>query len=834
MNWLLLQNSLLVATLTTLVTSFVGFAAALCCSGLSPRMRKLVLVLAVVAFALPPFLVTNCWLHLLGHTGVWREWLPWDIYSLSGAVWLLALLLWPITTFFTLGAWERLQTVHLHSDPQMRGARLVGGLLLPLARPALAQAAVLTFVIALNEFAVPAILQVKTWPAELWVNFNTTFDYAAALRVSLPMVVFPAALLLWLSRRELGWPRVDSPAEPDLFRQQLGPALAKLSAGVTVLILGLSVALPLAELTTNARTWTELPGAMAAGSGAIWNSFWLAAVSATLCLVVGSMSLLGGAFVKFVGWASWLPLLVPGVLLGIVIIGAFNRPLIVAFYQSFGVVVLGFAVRYLALGWHGVAQAWRSLDRDLVDAARSCGARGGRLFASVIWPQAAPQLAAAWYVIYVLCLWDAETIVLIVPPGGETLALRIFNLLHYGHNAQVDALCLLLLALAIAPLAVWKIGSRVLRLFASRNVKTVALVAVSCVGLAGCGGRSESAASIQSELFERVEIVGVRGTGPGQFNKPRSVAVDREDNLYVADMTGRVQKFSPDGRFLLLWQMEETDKGKPKGMCCDERGNIVVVEPHYSRVNHFSSDGKLAYRWGEHGTNEGQLYFPRAAAVNARGDIIVSEYGVRERLQRFTAQGGKLLSSIGRLGTSEGEFDRAEGICVDRDGQVYVADSCNHRVQVFSDDLKFLRTFGRAGQGSGELSYPYDIQVDASGLIFVCEFGNSRVQVFDARGKTKELIGKAGSAPGEFSNPWGIALDSHGNLFVADSQNHRVQKFLRRVAPASGGSVSASHRNAKELEAQFIPTGAEQLSLFASRGFRREAGSDPRDAGATR
>ena len=182
------------------------------------------------------------------------------------------------------------------------------------------------------------------------------------------------------------------------------------------MILVLSVLLPLIELTTNARTWSELPGAVAAGSGAIWNSFWLAALSATLCLAAGTLSLLAGAFVKFLGGLSWLPLLVPGVLLGIVIISALNRPPFIAFYQSLGVVVLGFTVRYLALGWFGVAQAWRALDRDLVDAARSCGARGGRLFASVIWPQAAPQLAAAWYVIYLLCLWDAETIVLIVPP----------------------------------------------------------------------------------------------------------------------------------------------------------------------------------------------------------------------------------------------------------------------------------------------------------------------------------------------------------------------------------------------------------------------------------
>ena len=75
------------------------------------------------------------------------------------------------------------------------------------------------------------------------------------------------------------------------------------------------------------------------------------------------------------------------------------------------------------------------------------------MFRFVVWPQIAPQMCAAWYVVYLLCLWDVESIVIIQPPGGETLALKIFNLLHYGYAAQVNALCLTLLGLAVLPLA---------------------------------------------------------------------------------------------------------------------------------------------------------------------------------------------------------------------------------------------------------------------------------------------------------------------------------------------------------------------------------------------
>ena len=287
-------------------------------------------------------------------------------------------------------------------------------------------------------------------------------------------------------------------------------------------------------------------------------------------------------------------------------------------------------------------------------------------------------------------------------------------------------------------------------------------------------------APLASQLFRSVQIIGSRGVGVGELNKPRSVAVDARDNLYVADMTGRVQKFSSNGVFLLSWQMPQTDLGKPKGMGRDRDGNIIVLEPHYQRVNVFSPEGNLLAQWGKHGTNAGELMMPRAVAVNSRREVFLSEYGLVERVQQFAPHGEKLLSVIGHPGNGPGEFNRPEGLCIDAQDRLYVADSCNHRIQVFSSDGRFLRAYGKAGKGKGELSYPYDICVDAAGRQYVCEFGNSRIQVFDANDRPLEIIGSPGAAPGQFGNPWGVALDSAGNLYVADSQNHRVQKLLRR------------------------------------------------------
>jgi DNA-binding beta-propeller fold protein YncE len=322
-----------------------------------------------------------------------------------------------------------------------------------------------------------------------------------------------------------------------------------------------------------------------------------------------------------------------------------------------------------------------------------------------------------------------------------------------------------------------------------------------------------SAARLSSAIFSHVEIIGTRGTGAGEFNKPRSLAVDANDNVYVVDMTGRVQKFSPEGKFLLSWQMPQTDLGKPKGMCRDRDGNIVVLEPHYQRVSHFTPEGRLVARWGVHGTNVGELTLPRAVAVDTKGSVLVSEYTLVDRVQKFSAYGRKCLDTWGTPGVAPGEFNRAEGIAVDANDRIYVADSCNHRIQIFSTGGKLQRLYGKPGSGAGDLSYPYDVVVDAEGRQFVCEFGNSRIQVFDANDRSLEIIGKAGSAPGEFGNPWSIALDSHGNLYVADSQNHRVQKLVRK---SSGRRTAASRKtpdNAPTAPAPVLAPGSDAAGV---------------------
>src|SRR5580765_53911 len=222
MNWLLIKNSFFVAGLTTVLAVSLGFVAALWVTGLGARSRNWFLSVAVMALVPPPFLVTNCWLHFLGHTGVWRGWLPFDIFSLGGSVWILTLLTWPITLLVVWSAWTQLESPQLESDTAVTGWTLIRAILWPIGRPAIAQAAVLSFVLALNNFAVPAILQTKVFPDEVWIRFNTTFDTIGAIGLSWPLILVPLVMLILFARRGFEWPRAEGAATAKAFRRQLG------------------------------------------------------------------------------------------------------------------------------------------------------------------------------------------------------------------------------------------------------------------------------------------------------------------------------------------------------------------------------------------------------------------------------------------------------------------------------------------------------------------------------------------------------------------------------------------------------------------------------------
>lgn len=303
------------------------------------------------------------------------------------------------------------------------------------------------------------------------------------------------------------------------------------------------------------------------------------------------------------------------------------------------------------------------------------------------------------------------------------------------------------------------------------------IVAVSC-SVGGCS--RDSAAKVAPPAQAKSQVWGERGTKPGEFYEPRALAIAPNGFAYIVDSSGRIQKWTTQGKFVKAWITPSTYKGRPEGVAVLPSGDVVITDTHYSKVRVYSAEGKLLRSFGTYGKQKGGFLLVTGICVDPDGNIFTSDYGGEmDRVSKWTPQ-GKLLASWSGHGEEPRQFRRPCGLAISREGDLLVADIGNHRVQRldrFTGRCKEQSTLGARGRATGELTYPYGVAVDRDGLIYTVEYGTHRVQKWSAAGKFLALWGGPGRTPGKLANPWGLAIDRDKFIYVADTQNHRVQKF---------------------------------------------------------
>ncbi|MFC2016062.1 NHL repeat-containing protein, partial [Chloroflexota bacterium] len=293
---------------------------------------------------------------------------------------------------------------------------------------------------------------------------------------------------------------------------------------------------------------------------------------------------------------------------------------------------------------------------------------------------------------------------------------------------------------------------------------------------------------------------GEVGTGPGQFNHPRGIAVGPEDQVFVVDSDNhRVQVFDGDGTFLREWGSRcQLDSGQgcadtdgdgpmgfgdgqfqePWGIAVDHEGRVYVADTWNHRIQAFDSDGTYLTQWGSYGqtsTEMSMFYGPRDVAVDAGGRVFVTDTG-NKRVVVFDREGAPLYQ-WGGGGVSPGFFEEPVGIDVDADGSIYVVDTWNQRVQVFDSDYVFLREWPLdAWYGESVVNKPF-IAVDGRAQVYITDPEGYRVAVFDDVGDLTATFGRYGFDAVSFSLPTGIDVDSTGSIYVTDTDGQRVLKF---------------------------------------------------------
>ncbi len=179
----------------------------------------------------------------------------------------------------------------------------------------------------------------------------------------------------------------------------------------------------------------------------------------------------------------------------------------------------------------------------------------------------------------------------------------------------------------------------------------------------------------------------------------------------------------------------------------------------------------------------------RIVWLNADGSYARAVGGLC-RIAEGTASGCVDPDGAGPLELGDGQFNEPWGVALDADGQVYVADTWNGRIQVFDRDGNFVRKWGYFNTTNGELGDPLalfgprGIAIDSAGNLVVADTGNKRILQFSKNGELIQQVGGGGIALGRFEEPTAVAVDPRdGSIFVADAWNRRIQKLDPNLVP---------------------------------------------------
>ena len=286
-------------------------------------------------------------------------------------------------------------------------------------------------------------------------------------------------------------------------------------------------------------------------------------------------------------------------------------------------------------------------------------------------------------------------------------------------------------------------------------------------------------------------VIGVEGSGDGQFSEPYGMAVDSDGWIYVADyLNDRIQIFDPNGAFDSSFGESGAGDGqftRPVDVAVDGAGRIWVSDQGNDRIQIFDHDGIFVSKFGSTGTGPGQFngpgYLQLSPGMGVSGLIFVVDFG-NNRVQVFSDDTGTFVSEFNGV-PGPGAFTNPTGIATDALGRVYVMDHSNDRVVVFSDEFgSYLAEFGVSGSSPGQFSFPWDVSVDDAGRVLVTDQSRNVILVFDQTWAFLTEFGGSGQAPGEFIAPAGVRVDHFGKIYVSELGNDRIQVFNRPVLPS--------------------------------------------------
>ena len=216
------------------------------------------------------------------------------------------------------------------------------------------------------------------------------------------------------------------------------------------------------------------------------------------------------------------------------------------------------------------------------------------------------------------------------------------------------------------------------------------------------------------------------GTGAGRLKRPINIRIDSDGTRYVTD-TGRDQilVYDRDDRFLRAFGVEAQFRPIDVAIAGD-RLCVADILHHQIHVLDKGS-GRPLFKFGKAGSGEGELFHPTNIARGPDGDIYVVETS-NFRVQRFTAE-GKPVRTYGSVGSTLGSFARPKGIAVDQAGRLLVGDAAFQNVQIFDNSGKLLMFFGQTDGRADGLALPAGVSIDYDNIAVFRRFADPKFNI---------------------------------------------------------------------------------------------------------
>ncbi|MGA1825400.1 MAG: ABC transporter permease [bacterium] len=460
----LLKNGVLMAGGTALFSVLLGLPFALLISHTTLSFGGWLHYIYLAPLLIPPYMSALSWIHLLGKNSWLNKFIMeifslntplFTIYTIWGAIWILTLSYFPFVTLLSLSGLKSIE-VQLEEAASLTHGRggIIRGITLPLIIPFIFSGAIFVFVFSFINYSVPALLEIPTYPIEIFAQFSSYYNERAAMAFTVPLILLTISLIFfqkyYMGQRSYICLTGKKKEEWELKNWQF-PA--------TVFILGilfLSVFVPVADLVITAGTFHSYVKAFQTSYKQIGFTLLWALLASTIMMIMGFfisyyIERADSAKADFIDTLSIMLFAVPGTVMGIGLIHVWNKPATDFIYCSGIIILIAYIARYIPFMTTSIRASLRQIDKRLEEAGTLTHQGWFTRIRSIVLPLAAPGLCAGWLITFVLCIGELDATLLVMPPGKATIAIRIYTLMHYGANKLVAALCVILLLLCALP-----------------------------------------------------------------------------------------------------------------------------------------------------------------------------------------------------------------------------------------------------------------------------------------------------------------------------------------------------------------------------------------------